>query len=225
MQDQGAPGGNSPSGAQTPNLVAGSTLGWPSAPSSSVSWGLHLPSSTPPRVMCLTERHTNLTRRISNETKRDVNHRVPALDPLADASHYGRHRPWDIEGRALKHCVGRSRGVAVRDAGARRTAIGVRHHAARRVVRGRHARHPHEGGTLRRDRQVHRRLLLRLDTLGARRARGLHLHPLGARTVESATEPATVVQQPEHGKARFGGSLPPAAGWRATLKYSQGKDL
>jgi hypothetical protein len=35
---------------------------------------------------------------------------------------------------------------------------------------------------------------------GARRARGLHLHPLGARTVESATGPATVVLQPEHGK-------------------------
>ena len=108
--------------------------------------------------------------------------------------------------------LARSRGVAVRDAGARRTAIGARHHAARRVVRGSHARHAHEGGTLRRDRQVHRRLLLRLDTLGARRARGLHLHPLGARTVESATGPATVVQPPEHGKARFGGSLPPAAG-------------
>src|SRR5206468_6088402 len=61
MQDQGAPGGNSPSGAQTPNRFADSTLGWPSAPSSSVSWSLHLPSSTPPRVMCLTERHTNLT--------------------------------------------------------------------------------------------------------------------------------------------------------------------
>ncbi len=44
------------------------------------------------------------------------------------------------------------------------------------------------GGTLRRDRPVHRRLLLRLDTLGARRARGLHLHPLGARTVEPATD-------------------------------------
>jgi hypothetical protein len=51
---------------------------------------------------------------------------------------------------------------------ARRTEIGVRHHAARRVVPGSHARHAHEGGTLRRDRQVHRRLLLRLDTLGAR---------------------------------------------------------
>src|SRR5690348_12480098 len=153
--------------------------------------------------MFLTERHTNLTRRISNETKRDVNHRVSALDPLADASHYRRHRPWDIEGRVLKHCVGRSRGVAVRDAGARRTAIGVRHHAARRVVRGGHAGHAHEGGTLRRDRQVHRRLLLRLDTLGARRARGLHLHPLGARTVESATGPATVVQQHVDSRTRL----------------------
>src|SRR5207253_3950655 len=63
MQDQGAPGGNSPSGAQTPNRFAGSTLGWSSAPSSSVSWGLHLPSSTPPRVMCLTERHTQIDRK------------------------------------------------------------------------------------------------------------------------------------------------------------------
>jgi hypothetical protein len=36
----------------------------------------------------------------------------------------------------------------------------------------------------------------RLDTLGARRARGLHLHPLGARTVDSATGPATVVHHP-----------------------------
>ena len=56
------------------------------------------------------------------------------------------------------------------------------------------------------------RLLFCLDTMGARRARGFHLHPLGARTVESATGPATVVQQPERGKVRCGGSLPPAAG-------------
>src|SRR5271157_411868 len=56
------------------------------------------------------EAPTNPTRRISNETQHHVNHRVSALDPLADASHYGRHRPWDIEGRELKHCVGRSRG-------------------------------------------------------------------------------------------------------------------
>src|SRR5882724_2772933 len=37
--------------------------------------------------------------------RRTVNHRVSALDPLADASHFGRHRPWDIEGRELKHCA------------------------------------------------------------------------------------------------------------------------
>src|SRR6266550_6731020 len=151
----------------------------------------------------------NRTRGVSNEATRNLGCHVSALDPLADASHYGRHRSWDIEGRALKYSAVRARGLPVRDARARRTAIGARHHAARRVVRGRHARHPHEGGTLRRDRQVHRRLLLRLDALGARRAWGLQLHPLGARTVESATGPATVVQQPnEHGKARFGGSLP-----------------
>src|SRR5271167_1418911 len=139
------------------------------------------------------EAHTNPTRRISNETQHHVNHRVSALDPLADASHYGRHRAWDIEGRELKHCAAHPRGPPVWDARAPRTAIGARHHAARRIVRDSHARHPHEGGTLRRDRQIPRRLFLRLDTLGARRARGLHLHPLGARTVGSATGPAPVV--------------------------------
>src|SRR5439155_1978799 len=134
----------------------------------------------------------NRARGLSNEAKRNLGRHISTLDPLADPSHYGRHRPWDIEGRALKHRTARPRGLPVRDARARRTAIGARHHAARRVVRGSHARHPHEGGTLRRDRQVHWRLLLRLDALGARRARGLHLHPVGARTVESPTGPAEV---------------------------------
>ena len=50
------------------------------------------------------------------------------------------------------------------------------------------------GVALRRDRQVRRRLLLRLDTLGARRTRGAHFHPLGARTVEPATGAAEVVR-------------------------------
>ena len=80
------------------------------------------------------------------------------------------------------------------DTRAPRTAIGARHHAAHRIVRSSHARYAHEGGTLRRDRQIPRRLFLRLDTLGARRAGGLHLDPLGARTVGSAAEPAPVVQ-------------------------------
>ncbi len=60
-------------------------------------------------------------------------------------SHYGRHRPWDIQGRELKHCAAHPRGLTVRDASAPRTVIGARHHAARRIVRGSHARHPHEG--------------------------------------------------------------------------------
>src|SRR6266568_8669248 len=67
-----------------------------------------------------------------NEATRDLGRHVSALDPLADPSHYGRHRPWDIEGRARKNCAARPRGLPVRDARARRTAIGARHHAARR---------------------------------------------------------------------------------------------
>src|SRR5271165_2858633 len=148
---------------------------------------------------------------MSNETKHDVNHRVSALDPLADASHYGRHRPWDIEGRApniaLAVLVVLLYGTLVL---AERRSGYVIMLLVGLFAAGMPVLHM-RGGTLRRDRQVRRRLLLRLDTLGARRARGLHLHPLGARTVESATGPATVVQQPEHEKARFGGSLPPAA--------------
>ena len=79
------------------------------------------------------------------------------------------------------------------NARARRTAIGARHHAACRIFRRGHACDPHEGGSLRRDRQVQRRLLLRLDTLGAGRAWGHHLHPRGARTVESAAGPPLVI--------------------------------
>jgi hypothetical protein len=30
---------------------------------------------------------------------------------LPDASHYGRHRSWDIEGRELKHCAAGPRGL------------------------------------------------------------------------------------------------------------------
>jgi hypothetical protein len=101
-----------------------------------------------------------------------------------------------------KHRAARPHGLPIRDTRGRRTTIGTRYHAARRIVRGGHARDPYEGGSLRRDRQVHRRLLLRLDTLGARRAWRCHLHPRGARTVESATGSARVVEQPERGKAR-----------------------
>ena len=107
-----------------------------------------------------------------------------------------------ISKATLEHRAARPHRLSIRDTRARRTSIGTRHHAAHRNVRGGHACDPHEGGSLRRDRQVQRRLLLRLDTLGARRTWGRHLHPRGARTVESATRPAPVVQQPDRGKAR-----------------------
>src|SRR5580704_982867 len=45
--------------------------------------------------------------RLSNETQHHVDRRISALAPLPDASHYGRHRSWDIEGRELKHCAAR----------------------------------------------------------------------------------------------------------------------
>ena len=115
---------------------------------------------------------------------------------------------------SLKHCAARPRGLTVRDTRAPRTAIGARHHAAHRIVRGSHARHAHEGGTLRRDRQIPRRLFLRLDTLGARRAGGLHPDPLSARTVGSATEPAPVVQ----GNGRWRCSRPLREVLAATLE-------
>ena len=64
------------------------------------------------------------------------------------------------------------------------------------------------------DRQVQPSPFLFVWTLPrARRDSGFFFHhPLGARTVEPTMGPVSVVQQPEHGKARFGSSLPPAAG-------------
>src|SRR5262249_42204051 len=131
--------------------------------------------------------------RMTPNASRCVADRIPALDPLADASRHGRHRPRDLERRALEHCADRPHGLPVRDARARRTAVRSHHHVTRRVGRGSHARHAHEGGPLRRHRQVHRRLLLRLDALGARWARGLDPHPRCARPVELSVAPAAPV--------------------------------
>ena len=50
-------------------------------------------------VMFLTERHTNLTRRISNETKPHIDHHVFALDSLPDLSPGRRHHPGMASGR------------------------------------------------------------------------------------------------------------------------------
>src|SRR5438552_12957015 len=64
---------------------------------------------------------------------------------------------------------------------------------------GCHACHPRDGSGRRfsrRDRQVQRSLLVRLDASRARRNCDVLPHPLGARTVEPATGPAPVVEEP-----------------------------
>ena len=95
--------------------------------------------------------------------------------------------------------------LAVRNAGARRAAIGVRHHAPRFALFVGHPRPPHDGegcDARQPGRQLQRSLFLHLDAHRGRRDRALLRHPLGARTLEPAKGPAPVVQQPEHGKAR-----------------------
>src|SRR5229473_7798309 len=124
--------------------------------------------------MCLTERHTDLTRRISNEEQRYVNHHVSALDPPSYLSPGGRHRVRVGAGRARKPHYGGAllRRLAVRDAGACRTAIGVHHHVPLvALLVGRPLR-PHEGEGCRRHqppRPYRRTLLFRLDALRDRR--------------------------------------------------------
>ena len=135
------------------------------------------------------------TWRISNETKRFVNHYVSDLNPLIYISHIGRHRPrtrtrgiqepqWGVDRRRL----------AVRNAGARRTAIGVHHHPPRIAAWVcRPPRTPERGGTCRRqDRQLEWKTLLGLDALHARRDLGLLRRPLSARTLEPAMAPVSI---------------------------------
>src|SRR5215472_14163009 len=85
------------------------------------------------------------------------------------------------------------------NAGARRTAIGVRHHPPRVAPWIGRPRHPHDGEGCRRrrqHRQVQRSLLLRLDAHRARCDRALLCHPLGARTVDPAMGPAAASGSP-----------------------------
>src|SRR5262249_38151145 len=88
----------------------------------------------------------NLARRISNETQCYVNHHVSALDSAHDTSRNGRHSTRDIAGRRRER-IWRShlRRLALRHAGARRTAIRVRYHAPRWALCGGHVRPSHEG--------------------------------------------------------------------------------
>jgi len=136
--------------------------------------------------------------------KHHVYSNIASLLPilLLTASHYGRQssvgyrRPEPSNNHAWPVLVCLRTGRWCPPNGARGIVI----HAARRVVRGSirfiHMRGAHYGRS-----QVHRRLLLlRRRTLGARRARGLPPSPLGSRTVDPATGPAPVVEEPEHGR-------------------------
>ena len=86
--------------------------------------------------------------------------------------------------------------MAVRNAGARRTAIRVRHHAPRVSSWIGHSHHPHDGSRCWcPDRQdPERSLPLRLDNHRARGDHAFLCHPLSARTVEPAMGPVPVVQ-------------------------------
>ena len=137
----------------------------------------------------------NLTRRISNETQRYVNHRVSALDPLLFVSPGGRHRPRVRTGRALRTSLGAcsswSSGCTERwcsPNGDRGTVIML---LGSLLSSGR-PRPPHEGEGCR-----HRGRIANSSgdfffvwTLHrARRDRALLRHPLSARTVEPAMAP------------------------------------
>ena len=128
-----------------------------------------------------------------HETKRYVNYHVSALDSLVYVSLDGRHRTRVRAGRVQAHWWDtHRRRLAVRNAGARRTAIGIHHHPPLVAPCFARSAYPHEGRwTCRRqDRQLERKVLLGLDALHARRDGPLLRHPLGARTVEPAMAPA-----------------------------------
>ena len=101
-------------------------------------------------------------------------------------------------GRAIQPHLGHAhlRGLAVHNAGACRTAIGVHHHASPVAFFVGRSDRPHEGAEgcrrYQQTRQYQRTLLLRLDAARDRRARALLRHPLSARTVEPAMASAPV---------------------------------
>jgi len=102
-------------------------------------------------------------------------------------------------GRARKPHYGGAllRRLAIRNAGAFRTAIGVHHHIRLVALFIGRSLHPHEWEGRRRHqqaRQHQRTSLFRLDTAGDWRARALLRHPRGARTVEPAMAPPPIAQ-------------------------------
>src|SRR5882724_1290507 len=171
--------------------------------------------------MCLTEGHTQIQWRISNEEQPYVNHHVSAPAPLSYVSPGGRHRVRVGAGRARKPHYGGAllRRLAVRDAGACRTAIWIHHHAPSVALFVGRSLRSHEGEGRRRHqqaRQYRRTLLFRLDAARDWRARALLRHPLGARTVEPAMAPAAVVQPSNLTRESSQNS---SALWRQRLEY------
>src|SRR4249920_868886 len=85
-------------------------------------------------------------RRISNETKPHVAHRLSALDPAYDASPDQRYDPCqarDVRGRGLNpRCSPCPGSLAVRNAAACGTPVGAHHHAPRVDNWDRHAGRP-----------------------------------------------------------------------------------
>ncbi len=105
--------------------------------------------------------------------------------------------------------------LVVRNVGARRTAVGVHHHACQVAPCVGHARYPRDGSGRRfsrPDRQVQPSLLVRLDASRARRDWDVLPHPLGTRNVEPAMGPVPVVRQKEN----VGRSRPERHGSRCT---------
>src|SRR5262249_39752401 len=109
----------------------------------------------------------------------------------------GRNRTRTGARRGLRPWWGTHPGrLAVRNAGARGTAIGIHHHAAGVDPGVGRPRPPHEGsGTRRRqNRQLRRSLFLGLDAHRAGRELDLLRNPFGARTVEPAMGSVSIVR-------------------------------
>ena len=125
-----------------------------------------------------------------NERKRCVNRHVSDLDSPGYISPVGRHRAWIragwIQARQRDAYI---RGLAVRNAGAHRTAIGVHHRPPRVAAWFGHAAGTHEGsGACRRqDREFRRKVVLGVDAHSARRDCVFLRHTLGAWTMETTT--------------------------------------
>ena len=128
------------------------------------------------------------TKENSLERQSNVNDRVSALDPLSHISHLGGHRSrvrtWRFQEHPNHTYLIR---LAVRNAGACRTAIGIHHHAPRVDTWSARFFGPHErsGPSRWQDCELRRKVVLGLDDPRGRRHLGPLVVPIGARTLEN----------------------------------------